>query len=794
MAPGRPPGGTGAAVALWETTKHGHGQAILLQGEAGIGKSRLIEALRAQIGSDRHQRVTFRCSAYHSNSALYPIIEHLKRAVGWNAEMGEEEKLRKLETALSGQSAPLSESVPLFADLLSLPLPEVRYPPVSLDPRKKREATLDAIAAWSLETAESVPVLIVWEDLHWADPSTLELLSLHPEQSPTVSMMNVLTYRAEFSPTWPMRSHMIPVTLNRLERPEVEAMIRHQASGKRIPPEVVEHIVAKGDGVPLYVEELTKAILESGFLRESSDRFELSGALSDISIPATLQDSLMARLDRLPTLREVAQMGAVLGREFAYEMLRAVVGLDEPRLQQGLEQLVADELLYQRGRLPRSRYIFKHALIQDAAYQSLLKRTRQQCHRRVAQLIEEQFRDIAAGHPELVAQHYLEGAEPRRAIEYWRKAGSRRGPNPPTLEAIAYFTRGLETLELLPDDDERARQELSLQLSLGHANIVAKGHGSVGAEQAYTRALALSERLGDTSELIPALFGLWRSFVVGRSLEEADGVAQKLRAIAKRRGEVEIEVVANYTSGFTALCMGRPAAARRQLEHSIGLYKPNRDSLSIYRAAQDPGVACRGYSAIAEWLLGYPDRARRLVRESIALAEEYQDRFSLAYVLCYTGAIVYEVCHDDTESLITRGLEVAAADGYDLWVAYGSAQRANLDLVGNPSDSALESLRAAIDAVLRLGVYLNTPYLMTCLARGYLRAGRFAEGLRVLDQARQSLEARGERWWESETHRLRGEVLLARSPATPEDAQACFLEALNVCRAQEAGDWSFAPR
>jgi len=243
--------------------------------------------------------------------------------------------------------------------------------------------------------------------------------------------------------------------------------------------------------------------------------------------------------------------------------------------------------------------------------------------------------------------------------------------------------------------------------------------------------------------LIPALFGLWRSFVVGRSLDEANDVAQKLHGIAKRRGEVE--VVANYTSGFTALCMGRPAAARRQLQHSIGLCKPNQDSLSIYRAAQDPGVACRRYSAIAEWLLGYPDRARRLARESIALAEEYQDRFSLAYALCYVGAIVYEVCHDDTESLISRGLEIATADGYDLWVAYGGAQRANLEISKDASDTALAALRDAIDAVLDLGVYLNTPYLMTYLAQGYLRAGRFAEGLNVLDQAQQSLEARGER-------------------------------------------------
>jgi predicted ATPase len=282
--------------------------------------------------------------------------------------------------------------------------------------------------------AERTPVLRVWEDLHWADPTTLELLGLYIEQSPTVAMMNVLTYRPEFVPPWAMRSHMTPITLNRLERPEVEALIGHQANGKQVPSEVIEHIVGKADGVPLYVEELTKTILQSDYLREEAERYTLAGSLSEVAIPASLQDSLMARLDRLPSLREVAQMGAVLGREFAYEMLRGVTGLEAPQLQSGLEQLVADELLYQRGRLPRSKYIFKHALIQDAAYQSLLKRTRQRCHQRVAELLEEQFHETVETHPELVAHHYTEAGAAERAVPYWRSAGERARAQSANLE------------------------------------------------------------------------------------------------------------------------------------------------------------------------------------------------------------------------------------------------------------------------------------------------------------------------------------------------------------------------
>jgi len=776
----------GLLMRSWESSKQGHGQAILIQGEAGIGKSRLLEALREQAAGDDYRWVAHRCSPYHTNSTLYPIIEHLKRALGWSAESSTEEKLDKLESALAGQSMPLAEVVPLYADLLSLPLPADRYAPLDLNPRQRREATLDAAAAWLLEVAEQTPVLNVWEDLHWADPTTLELLEIYLAQSPTVSMMNVLTYRTDFVPTWSARSHMVPVTLNRLERPEVEALVGTRCAGKPLPAEVVEHIVAKADGVPLYVEELTKTILESEFLRETDDRYVLAGAISELSIPATLQDSLMARLDRLPTLREVAQMGAVLGREFAYEMLRGVVGLDEPQLQSGLEQLVADELLYQRGRVPRAKYIFKHALIQDAAYQSLLKRTRQECHRRIAELLEEQFPETVENHPDLVAHHYTEGAEPERAIEYWRSAGERARGLSANVEAIAYFSRGIDTLEQLPDDEERSRRELSLQLSLGHANIIARGHGSVEAETAYRRAMALSEKLDDVSDLVPALFGIWRSYVVGRTLDETDDVAGQLRRIAQQNQATELQVVANYTSGFTALCMGRPGDARGQLEKSIALYVPSEDSSNMYRAAQDPGVACRGYLAIAEWLSGYPDRARSLTNEAVALAEEYSDRFSLAYALCYVGTIVSNERGDDTEAALERGVGIATQDGYNLWILYGRALQASLACRKSDSDSALAELKSCIDAVAAIGVYLNTPYLMTLLARSYQHAGRIAQSLQTLDDAQQSIDARGERWWEAEVHRLRGEVLLSRSPEDARDAEACFQQALEIACAQGA--------
>jgi hypothetical protein len=335
----------GLLLRSWEASKEGHGQVVLIQGEAGIGKSRLVEALRERVSGEDYIWVATRFSP-----------EHMKRAMGWKTEDDAEARLEKLEAALKGQSLPPEEAVPLYAELMSLPLPEGRYPPLELSAKQKREQTLDALSGWLLEEAERTPVLHVWEDLHWADPTTLELLGLYIEQSPTVSMLNVLIYRPEFVPPWTMHSHMTPITLNRLERLEVEALIGHQATGKPVPSEVVEHIVGKADGVPLYVEELTKSILESDYLHEEADRYTLIGSLSEVPIPATLQDSLMARLDRLHTIREIAQLGAVLGREFTYEMVQALAEVEEPILRDGLGQLVDAELLYQRGRPPRAKY------------------------------------------------------------------------------------------------------------------------------------------------------------------------------------------------------------------------------------------------------------------------------------------------------------------------------------------------------------------------------------------------------------------------------------------------------
>lgn len=776
----------GLLLRSWEASKGKHGQVVSIQGEAGIGKSRLIDTLREQVTGDAYTWVAIRCSPYHSNSTLYPVTEHMKRVLGWKAEDDPDTKLEKLEEGVGTQSLPIEVAVPLFANLMSLPLPKGRYRPLNLNAREVREQTLDALSGWLLEEAERKPVLQVWEDLHWADPTTLELLGIYIDQSPTVSMMNVLTYRSEFRPPWPIRSHITPITLSRLEPPEVEAIVAQQAGGKAVPEEVVKHVVDKADGVPLYVEELTKTILESEFLCEEDDRFTLVGSLSDVSIPATLQETLMARLDRLPRVRELAQLGAVLGREFAYEMLQALVEIEEPSLKDGLGQLVDAELLYQRGRAPRAKYIFKHALIQDAAYGSLLKRTRQKYHRQVAQLLEERFSETVKAHPELVAHHHDEAGNVERAVHYWCCAGERARAQSANLEAIAYFTKGIVSLQKLPDNEARAQRELELQVSLGHANIVARGHGAPGAEAAYARALELCGKLEDAPELATTLFGLWRFYVVTRPLDVTNDVAKQIHRIAQDKRHTELHVISNYALGYTALCKGDLAGARAYLGEGIARYHPEQRSEAIYKTAQDPGVACRAYLGMTEWLLGYPEQARKRIAESIELAETLGDSFSLAYALCFPGTIVTEVCGGDATAIVERGVQLATEGNFALWAAFAQVHQKSQAFQDSGAQKDLQDLADSVAAIPRMGVHINAPYYATCLAREFQQAGRAEDGLRILEEAGESMEARGEYWWQAEVFRLKGELLLALSDKNGSEAKTSFEQALGVSQRQAA--------
>ncbi|HEY7712371.1 MAG TPA: adenylate/guanylate cyclase domain-containing protein, partial [Candidatus Entotheonella sp.] len=630
---------TGLLRRRWEQAKAGQGQVVLLSGEAGIGKSTLTETLRAQVHHEGLTRIVYRCSPYHTNTAFYPVMTHLENLLRFEREDAPAVKLDKLERGLQGSTLQLDQAVPLMATFLAVELPEGRYPPLALTPQQQRQQTHDTLAAWLLEEAERQPVLAVWEDVHWADPSTLELLSLLIDQTPTVPMLSVVTYRPEFAPPWSTRSHMMPITLNRLEHPQVEALVGHLAGGKWLPAEVVKHVVTKTDGVPLFVEELTKMLLESTLLSDQGDHYALTGPLSEMAIPATLRDSLMARLDRLPSVRVVAQLGAILGREFEYDMLRVLTEMDDDTLQEGLSQLVDAELLYQRGRPPRARYVFKHALVQDAAYASLLRSTRQHYHQRIAQVLVERFPETTDTQPELIAYHYTEASLPECAIDYWQKAGQRAIARSAHAEAIAHLTQALDVLKRLSDPAKRTQYELDLQLALGQALTFIRGQAAAEVGQAYNRARALCLQIGDDQQLFRILYGLWHFHAVRAELPTVRELSEELLRLAQRLDDPMYLHGAHWVMGGMNFLLGEFTLAREHWEQCFALYDFQKHPDNVFLFGFDLGVFSLCWQTHALWHLGYPDQALLMGQKALDLAESLSHPFSLAVALDYVAML-----------------------------------------------------------------------------------------------------------------------------------------------------------
>ena len=774
----------GLLLRAWEGSSRGRGQVVLIQGEAGVGKSRLVEGLREAAGKG-HIWVAIRCSPFHTASAFHPIIEHLKRVFGWEPEDAAPQHLAKLEAGLGGfTTLPLSESVRLFADLMSVPLPEDRYPRLSMTAQQQRDATLDAIVAWLIELAERTPVLMAWEDLHWADPTTLETLGMLIEQVPTGPLLVVATYRPELTPPWPQRSHMTPITLNRLERPEVETMVGHLAGGRSLPGEVVDHIVAKADGVPLYVEELTKAILGSGVLEARGDIYVLNGSLAQLHIPETLQDSLMARLDRAPRLREVAQLGSVLGREFAYDMISALAGIEEEMLQSGLGQLVVDELLYQRGRPPRSRYLFKHALIQDAAYQSLLKRTRQQYHQQVAKLLEDRFPEVASTQPELVAHHYTEANCPAQAIAYWHKAGAAAAMRSANLEAIDQFRRGLPLVEALSDMRERAERELDLQMALGPALFATKlgSHPDLG--RAYARAWELCQQLGDHSRGFTALRGLQLHHLGLLEMEKSQHFAEEALRVAERLDDAARLVGAHMALGGALYWQGKFEPALAHFRRGLQIFDPNMQFPDW--PGSHPGVQCQYYPALISWTLGYPDRSLDELRAAVRSAETLGHPYTLAQTLCQGAALVHIWRHEPSAAADCAGRALRICEEQRIAQHHGIALCADgwaLAAFGE-SEKGLAQIGQGLDG------YLGTPQhmLLTLQADAQLASGQPEAALASVAAGLQAVEKMGGAALEAELYRLRGEALLA-GPGTVSEAETAIEKAIAVARRQNAKSW-----
>jgi TOMM system kinase/cyclase fusion protein len=778
----------------WEQVKEGMGQVVLLNGEAGIGKTRLVQTLKERVRGEPHTCLECRCSPYYQNSALYPVIDLLHRALELRREDSPDEKMNKLEASLTRNGVPLSEVAPLFASLLSLPMGE-RYPPLTLSPERQKQKTVEALLAVLLKMSAQRPVLLIVEDLHWIDPSTLDLLDLIVDQGPTARIFTLLTFRPDFHPSWSTRSHVTPLMLHRLSSKQAETLVETVTGGKTLPPEVLQQVVAKTDGIPLFVEELTKMVLESDWLCERNGRYELTAPLPPLAIPATLHDSLEARLNRLTTGKEIAQIGATIGREFAYELLQGVCSLDEKTLQDELNKLVEAELLYRRGLPPNATFIFKHALIQDAAYQSLLKSKRRQYHQRIAQVLEKRFADVIETQPELIAHHYTEANLPEKAIIYWQWAGERSIQHSANVEAIRHLTKGLELLNALPETPEHIRQELALQMSLGGALTSTKGFAAPEVQQAFARARARCRLLGQPPQLFPVLRGLYAYYLVRGDLETAHELGQDCLRLAQSVKDPALFLESHFALGQVFLCRGDLVRAREHLAQGITLYDPQQHHAHAFTYMQDPGVTCRCLDALALWLSGYPEQALHRSREAIHLAQELGHPFSLAWAMIF-AAVVHQLrreaseCRERAEAAMSLSTERTFAR----WLAWGTLWRGWALTEQGQREDGMAQIQQGLTADRAMGAESVAPYILGLLSEAHGKMGQVEQGLNVLSEAVAIMDKNGERAYEAELYRLKGELIQKaegrRQKADVEaEAEACFHQALEVARRQNAKSW-----
>lgn len=766
----------------WRRAKTGEGQLVLLTGEAGIGKSRLTRAAIDEIGADEHIRISYQCSPYHSDSPFYPVIQQLTRAAHFEADDGPAAKLDKLETLLAMSAENVGEVAPLLADVLGIDA-QGRYGNLNLSPPQQRSRTLRLLSAQIIGLARRRPVLFVVEDAHWIDPTTLELIEFVIDQVAAEPVLILLTARPTFEHGFASHPIVTRLALNRLGHHQIVAIINRLTDGKALPAELVDEIVSKTDGVPLFVEELTKNVLESGMLRESEDAFLVEGSRADLSIPSTLHDSLMARLDRLQPVKEVAQTAACIGREFEHSLMAAVSPLSEANLNDALDRLIASELVFRRGVPPDARYTFKHALVRDAAYESLLKARRQQLHMRLLDVLE------ASGEasPEILAHHATAAGLIEKAIDYWQRAGSQALARPAYMEAIGHLGEAIRLVQASGTNGDWQRRELELQIQLGQASIAGRGYAHQRTVEIFDSALRLVPAIDEPSLRFAASYGRWASHHVGA--EHSDGLVLAQEILDRASGEEDDGrlMMAHRMVATSLTMLGEFPRAHDNFEKALTLYHPEHQMLA-QRFGHEPGVAIRSYYAIALWCLGYPDKARQLIDDALTTASRLDHINSLAYALFHAG-LVGCLLRDATlcDDLSTRLIELSAEHDLRMWGDLSLGLQGWVRFERADPGSAEEMLGQGLLRSRNSGTRAFVPLLEGIYGRTLATLGR-PEAVETSSRTVVMGHRGSERWCLPELHRLNGEVrgLLADDPAVVETE---YNRALATAKEQNAKSW-----
>jgi class 3 adenylate cyclase/predicted ATPase len=770
----------------WEQAKEQEGQIVLLGGEPGIGKSRLVRALRDRLADVPHTPLSHFCSPFHANSALYPVIGLLERAAGMRREDLPDKQLDKLEAMLALATDDVHEGAPVLADLMAIPTGE-RYPPLALSPHQKKERTFQALLEQIRGLAARQQLLVTYEDVHWADPTTLELLDRVVDEVQRLPILMIITFRPEFVPRWTGHGHVTALSLSRLGRRQGAAVVERITGGKSLPQEVLEQILAKTDGVPLFVEELTKTVLESGLLRDRGNCYELVGPLPPLAIPTTLQDSLMARLDRLAPVKEVAQIAACIGREFGHDLLKAVAPLDEDALRLALNELLEAELIFRRGTPPDLGYNFKHALVQDIAHESLLRSKRQQIHARIAAALEELYPARAEMEPETIALHLTEAGLPGRAVDYWLRAGRTAAGRSANLEAIIHLTRGLEALKSCPDGPERDRQELALQTAIGGPLIAIHGYTAPQLGTAFDRAHALCYELDDTDALFAALSGKFIFHFVRGDYNAMQVLVAEACLAAERTRDMALELGAHRLAALTAMHAGDFVTARSELEAILRRYDPDAHRPSPVHYVHDPKASALPYLAIVLWILGYPEQAQRTSREAFEYVRELNQTNLTAHVEVYAGAAPAELMGDVAAAHARADaiLELAERHSLNYWRLSGLILRGWAMAQEGNVECGLTLMRQSLNERDRLGASWYQVRYLCMLATTYLQLSRDDEGLTVLAEAKDLAARSDEHMWEAELACISGELRRIRGDA-PDEVEGDLQTALHVAQSQSA--------
>jgi predicted ATPase len=778
----------------WAKAKAGAGQVVLLSGEAGIGKSRLTAALLERLSGEPHVRMRYFCSPQHTDSALYPIIGHMARAGELARQDEPKAKLDKLD-ALLARSATSREDAALLAEMMSLPN-DGRYPARELTPQRRRQKTLEALIGQIEAIARESPVLMIFEDAHWADPSSLEVFGRLVDKIDFLRVLLFVTFRPEFAAPWVGRAHVTTLTINRLTQREVMALIEQVAGDKALPEHVRQDIVERTDGIPLFVEEMTKAVLEAEGVGAAAHTAAAVPSLA-LAVPASLHASLMARLDRLGSAKGVAQVGAAIGREFSHELLTVVLGVSEQELNSALDRLLQSELVSQQGTPPYSTYIFKHALVQDAAYGTLLREARRALHARIADTLENQFTEVAENQPEVLARHCAEAGLIEKAAVLWGKAGQRSLARSALVEASEQLARALAQIAVLSGTPELRREKIKLQVALANVLMHVKGYAAPEPKAAVERArlsIEQAEALGETPEDPLALFSVLYGVRGANTLAFNGDVARELAAqfleLAEKQVATAPIMVGHRIMGHSLLFTGELARARAHYDKGIVLYDAGEHRSLAMRFGQDTRVAILSLGAVTQWVLGYPERAEGEAEQALSDAREIGLAGTSMFALSVTSLLYLIDRNSAVATAQARELcSLADEKGALLWKATGTiVQGRLLAMIDKPGD-AIHLLASGIEAFNSTGSTVITPLYLSYLAEAHARVGQFDDAWRCMEKSMSLMETNKETWTEAEVHRIAGEIALM-SP-TPDEARAegHFERALAVARSQRAKSW-----